>query len=225
MAWLLRFRTWFIERYHRNSINVRPQCCLRRGRLLSVEDVLYAEREVIKHVQRLLFPDVLKTMQRISSSKPPRQVASERKNLTIAAYMRKLHPFLDDVGILRVGGRLKNALINYEAKHPIILPYRHHATDLIISQHHQKTGHLGQEYVLSSIHQFYWIIERRSAVRRVVSSCFQCKKLSAVRGEQLMADLLKERLMSEDPPFTNVGVDYFGPFYVRQGNSNVKRYG
>jgi len=42
-----------------------------------------------------------------------------------------------------------------------------------------------------------------------------------VRGEQLMADRPKERLMSGDPPFTNVGVDYFGPFYVRQGRSNV----
>ena len=40
-----------------------------------------------------------------------------------------------------------------------------------------------------------------------------------------MADLPKERLMSGDSPFTNVGVDYFGPFYVHQGRSKVKRYG
>jgi len=39
-----------------------------------------------------------------------------------------------------------------------------------------------------------------------------------------MADLPKERLMSGDLPFTNVGVDYFGPFYVRQGCLNVKYY-
>ena len=121
-------------------------------------------------------------MKRIRSSEPSCQVAFELKNLKIPAYMRKLHPFLDDIGILRVGGRLENALINYEAKHPIIFPYGHHTTDLIISQHHQKTGHLGREYVLSSLHQFYWIIKGRSAMQRVVSSCFQCKKLNAVRG-------------------------------------------
>ena len=62
-------------------------------------------------------------------------------------------------------------------------------------------------------------------MRRVISGCFLCKKLGAVRGEQLMGDLPKERLMSEEPPFTHVGLDYFGPIYVRQGRSNVKRYG
>ena len=132
VAWLLRFKSRFIERYRAGSTNFRSQCCLERGPVLSVEEVQFAEREVIKHVQRLSFPDVIRTMQRISSSKPLRQVTSELKNQKIAAYMHKLHPLLDDIGILRVGGRLENALITYEAKHPIILPYRKN-TDLIIS--------------------------------------------------------------------------------------------
>ena len=40
-----------------------------------------------------------------------------------------------------------------------------------------------------------------------------------------MANLSKERLMSGEPPFTYVVVDYFGPLVVGQGRSNVKRYG
>jgi hypothetical protein len=28
-----------------------------------------------------------------------------------------------------------------------------------------------------------------------------------------------------NPPFTYVGIDYFGPLYVRQGRSHPKRYG
>ena len=106
VAWLLRFRTWFIERYCPSAIDSRVHGCLEMGPLLSVEKVKYAEREVIKHLQRLFFPDVVTAMQRISSPKPPRQVASELKSFKIPAYIRKLHPFLDDVGILRVGGRL-----------------------------------------------------------------------------------------------------------------------
>ena len=40
-----------------------------------------------------------------------------------------------------------------------------------------------------------------------------------------MADLPKERLTSGDPPFTHVGVSYFGPLYVGQGCTHAKRYG
>ena len=62
-------------------------------------------------------------------------------------------------------------------------------------------------------------------MRRLIGDCFLCKRLGAVRGELLMADLPKERLMSGDLPFAHVGADYFGPFYARQGRSQVKLYG
>ena len=40
-----------------------------------------------------------------------------------------------------------------------------------------------------------------------------------------MADLPKERLKSNAPPFSVVELDYFGPFLTRKGRSLVKRYG
>ena len=40
-----------------------------------------------------------------------------------------------------------------------------------------------------------------------------------------MANLPKERVTSDKPPFTFVRVDYFGPIEVKQGRSHVKRYG
>ncbi len=40
-----------------------------------------------------------------------------------------------------------------------------------------------------------------------------------------MADLPSDRVTANDPPFTSVGVDYFGPAQVKQGRSHVKRYG
>lgn len=42
-------------------------------------------------------------------------------------------------------------------------------------------------------------------------------------GEQKMADLPKERLRADLPPFSNVGIDYFGPFETKRGRSQVKR--
>ena len=40
-----------------------------------------------------------------------------------------------------------------------------------------------------------------------------------------MADLPEERTQVGDKAFINSGVDYFGPFYVKRGRSQVKKYG
>lgn len=40
-----------------------------------------------------------------------------------------------------------------------------------------------------------------------------------------MADMPRERIIPDLPPFTNVGVDYFGPIEVKRGRAMVKRYG
>ena len=176
-------------------------------------------------MQRNSFSDLVKTLQRLDQSQSPCQLTSELKNLKTPKSMRKPHLVLGNDGILRVGGRLENAPVEFETKHPIILPYRHHVTDLIILQHHQRAGHFGQEYILASLHQLYWIINGCSACCRVIGDSFICKKLGAAKGEQLMADLPMERVLPGDPPFTHVGVDYFGPLSVHQGHSNVKRCG
>jgi len=52
-----------------------------------------------------------------------------------------------------------------------------------------------------------------------------CRKQNARPGEQIMAPLPSARVAPSDPPFTHVGVDYFGPLFVKQGRSQVKRYG
>ena len=48
----------------------------------------------------------------------------------------------------------------------------------------------------------------------------KCSCRSAV-----MADLPSGRLQVNEPPFSHVGIDCFGPFLVKQGRSQVKRYG
>ena len=143
---------------------------------LSVNEVQVAEREIIRHIQKLSFPEVVEAVQRVTrNQESSSQVKPELRRLKIATSLCKLSPVLDGEGILRVGGRLENAAISYDAKHQIILPYRHHVTNLIIQKYHQEARHLGQEYMLFSLRQLYWIIKGRLAVRRVLSECFLCR--------------------------------------------------
>lgn len=42
---------------------------------------------------------------------------------------------------------------------------------------------------------------------------------------QIMAQLPEYRVETRSPPFSQVGVDYFGRFYVKRGRVVEKRYG
>ena len=41
-----------------------------------------------------------------------------------------LTPFVDAYGIIRVGGRVDNAVVSCETKHPVLLPYNHRISRL-----------------------------------------------------------------------------------------------
>lgn len=135
-----------------------------------------------------------------------------------------MDPVLDDE-LIRVGGRLRKAAMPIEAKHPIILSKNHHVSNLLLHHIHDQLGHCGRNHMLSKLRQSYWIINANAAARKVISKCIVCRRYKGKMGEQKMSDLPLERITPDLPPFTNTGVDYFGPIEVRRGRSTVKRYG
>ena len=136
----------------------------------------------------------------------------------------RLDPVLDDV-ILRVGGRLRRTATPEDRKHPAILGKHHHVSTLILHHVHVQTGHGGRNRMLSQVGKTSWITNCNSAARKILSHCVTCRKNRARPAEQKMADLPSERLVVDLPPFSNVGLDYFGPFEVRKGRTRLKRYG
>ena len=98
-------------------------------------------------------------------------------------------------------------------------------TKLLIRHAHTTNGHVGVEQVLSTLRLKYWVISGRAAVREEVGSCPQCRRLKAPLGNQLMGALRGEQLSVDEPPFTNTGLDLFGPLLIKQGRSTPKRYG
>ena len=56
------------------------------------------------------------------------------------------------------------------------------------------------------------------------SRCVRCRYLRGTAGEQKMANLPESRV-EPAPPFSYCAVDCFGPWYVKAGRREVKRYG
>lgn len=54
-----------------------------------------------------------------------------RNPFALKTKLQELNPFLDDDGMVQVGGRLQNSLLPYDAKHPVILGKSHVAWLLI----------------------------------------------------------------------------------------------
>ena len=137
-----------------------------------------------------------------------------------------LNPFVDDNGVMRVGGRLQNSTsLEYKAKHPVILPRQSHITTILIRQLHEQVAHQGRGITLAKIRSSgYWIIGARSLIDSIIFKCITCRKARAQPSVPLMAPLPQKRA-SQSPPFTYCGVDCFGPFYVKDRRTELKRYG
>lgn len=151
--------------------------------------------------------------------------AKQRKMvLKKTSSITRLDPFVHE-GLLRVGGRLSRADdLPEETRHPIILPRKSHVTNLIIRHAHERLAHAGRGHTLAKLREKYWIPGANAAVRHLIANCVPCRRYRAPVVEQKMADLPKDRVTSA-PPFTYTGVDYFGPYVVKEGRKELKRYG
>ena len=59
---------------------------------------------------------------------------------------------------------------------------------------------------------------------RHISKCVICCKIRSHTQGQKMADLPTNRL-KPSPPFTYPAVDFFGPFFVKEGRKELRKYG
>ena len=205
VVWFLRFKKYISEKYIQGKESVSQGA-------ITVGEMRAASNKVLRCVQKDAFKDDYRDLE-----KGKEQVKS-------SSNLRRLCPVMID-GLMRVGGRLEKANQPYDVIHPIILPKKNKVTNMIIQSAHSLEGHAGASHVLAVLRQKYWIINGRSTVKQVLNKCTLCRRQIAPKGEQVMAALPEERITPDDPPFFNVGIDYFGPFHVKVGRSSAKRYG
>lgn len=139
------------------------------------------------------------------------------KMISRKSSIQSLDPFMDKTdGLLRVGGRIRNAQVEYNIKFPIILPKKHHLTKLIILDYHHRNLHAGVQVLLTALRQNYWIIGGRNTVKGIISKCITCFRVKPSYLYKKMASLPKDRVNIQRP-FSVVGIDFAGPFNMKDG--------
>ena len=197
-----------------------------------VNTVVYVQRALNKHKPATLVVSIeerekakatiFKLLQREQFGEEMKSLKAE-KEIPKVSKILQFSPFLDEEGLIRAKGRIGKSQLDFNAKHPILLHWKHYAVELFLRNEHKDNQHEGTEHVRNIVQQKIWILGMRNALRSIKNRCVTCRKGRAQTIAPVMADLPEERL-DASTAFTNVGVDYFGPFIVKIGRRNEKRW-
>nr|XP_022907217.1 uncharacterized protein LOC111418781 [Onthophagus taurus] len=190
--------------------------CRKRKRYLTLQLLPFKTQKalytIIHHVQLHHFSELFTAI---------------RNNKLPDKCFRKLAPFLDRDGLIRVGGRIKNAVIPFDHKHPVLLPKRPRVSELIVEDIHKQYLHPGQRTLQNLVMQQYWILGARSVIHKIISRCIRCFRCKSRAYAPWMADLPPFRV-SEIKAFSVVAVDFAEPIYITisrcRGSRAVKSY-
>ncbi|XP_055622951.1 uncharacterized protein LOC129766445 [Toxorhynchites rutilus septentrionalis] len=173
---------------------------------LSTKELQHAEQSLCCLSQRQIFTEELNDL-------------ANGERVSKSSSLKWLNPFVDQYGILRVGGRIGNSALSDAIKHPIVLSSKHPLSALLASSYHLKLLHAGPQLLLATLRQKFWILGGRNLVKAVFHQCHTCFRSKSTLVQQSTADLLVSRV-SPTRPFSVCGVDYCGPFYVKSAVRN-----
>ncbi|XP_075150752.1 uncharacterized protein LOC142224858 [Haematobia irritans] len=151
------------------------------------------------------------------------------KTLPATSKYKSLSLFVEKgsgVPLLRVGGRLAQSDLPYDAKHQILLPKQSETVRALVRFLHYKNLHAGTQALMAILRQRFWIVHSRGLVRSVTRSCVRCFRCRPKLSQQVMGDLPAARV-SVAKPFASTGVDFCGPVtttYKLRGCRTTKSY-
>ncbi|XP_061707831.1 uncharacterized protein LOC133518217 [Cydia pomonella] len=201
-------------RFANNAKNRKTAGKWLRGPLTSIE-IKQALMVIVRFVQQRSFAQEIEIILNNHSNSLPKA-------------FRKLSPFMDDAGLLRVGGRLSRASLDFDVKHPLLLPRDNRLTFLLIDDYHKRFMHPGIQTLHNLLAQHFWIMCPKRAIYAVVSKCMKCFRVRPPGAPApLMGDLPSYRI-SKLKAFSSAAVDFGGPFDIAlgrgRGNKTYKGY-
>ncbi len=199
--WGLLLRvTAYLLRLSRGRLAIEHQSQEVDPKLVQPSELVMARNFWVGQMQKECFQSTLNALKK-------------KKSLDKRNKLKGLLPFVDDEGLLRVGGRLQHSDLPEEARHPLIIPRKHKLTELLIRNVHEEAYHAGPDWTLYHVRQMYWLLLGRKTVLSALKSCILCKRWRASLAQQAMAPLPAVRTR-EALPFEKIGLDFAGPCYV-----------
>ena len=169
---------------------------------LSASEINAAENIWIRSIQNVSFPSEIEYLLSKSQGSIPNRV-------------RQFGLFIDEQELLRCEGRIDKANIPRESKNPMLLPAKHPIIDLIVRDVHHRVKHNGIRDTLTTTRERFWILRGREVVKRILKKCVVCRKAEGTPYGVPPPPHLPPCRVADDPPFTNVGLDFAGPLLVR----------
>ncbi|XP_045070452.1 uncharacterized protein LOC123484318 [Coregonus clupeaformis] len=120
-----------LKRRAKEIKGLKPKSC----EASNLEERKETELTIIKMVQEATLSQEI---QRLRHHK-------ETKVKDKANQLHKLCPFLDDQGVIRVGGRLANAALHPHVRHPAVLPRDSHVSALLVKHYHERVYQRSQK--------------------------------------------------------------------------------
>ena len=122
--------------------------------------------------------------------------------------------------------KLDSANANAVESTPILIPTYCRYAESLIKESHEKVFHNGIAQTLCYLRSRYWIPRLRELIKKYLRRCSICKRLEGKFFEPPQAPPLPDFRVSENPPFSNVGLDFIGPLLTRTSKDNevVKSY-
>ena len=177
-------------------------------KFLSASEIEQAEIMWLRSVQELSFAKESEFLQRNVQKSPPQ-------------YVTQFGLYTDGSRVIRCKGRLDNSSLGLGSRHPILLPSKHRFFELLIREVHEQVKHNGIRDTLTTVRERFWIIRGREAVKRISKDCVVCRKAEGLPYNYGQAPDLPSCRVSDDPPFTNVGLDFAGPLYVQDKKNEL----
>ena len=144
----------------------------------------------------------------------------------LPSLVHNLNLFLDKEGILRAGGRIaKHVDIEFDLAYPVLLAKKHHLTNLVVEDCHERCLHLGVGATLNKVRlEGFWIPKARQVIRKILRPCFTCRRFNALAFKYpKVTNLLKHRVNLVQP-FRQVGIDFTGETILADENKQDKKH-